>query len=218
MPIPPGSRLGPYESIAPLGAGGMGAVFHARDTRLGRAVAIKVILETFASDPERVARFEREARMLASLHHPRIASLFGMEQDDGRHVLVMELVEGETIADRLRRGAMPAEEAVAIAVQIAEALEAAYERGVVHRDLKPANVKVTADHQVKVLDFGLAKAMEAGANPADVANSPNDGRRPAPSLVAARREDTLCDGASWRRRRDTGGERSDRGPEIEAAR
>lgn len=172
MPLPTGSRLGAYEIIAPLGAGGMGAVFHARDTRLGRAVAIKVILETFASDPERVARFEREARMLASLHHPRIASLFGMEQDDGRHFLVMELVEGETIADRLRRGAMPAEEAVTIAVQIAEALEAAHERGVVHRDLKPANVKVTADRQVKVLDFGLAKAMEADANPADVANSP----------------------------------------------
>ena len=172
MSITAGSRLGPYEVIAPLGAGGMGAVFHARDTRLGRSVAIKVILETFAADSDRIARFEREARMLAALNHPRIAALFGIEQADGRHFLVMELIDGETIADRLRRGPMPVEEALAIGLQIAEALEAAHEKGVVHRDLKPANVKITTDQQVKVLDFGLAKAMENEPHASEIANSP----------------------------------------------
>ena len=172
MPLNTGTRLGPYEIVAPLGAGGMGEVYRARDTKLGRAVAIKVILDQFASDEERVGRFEREAKMLASLNHPRIASLFGMEHVDGQHFLVMELIEGETLADRLRRGPMPVEEALPIAIQIAEALEAAHEKGVVHRDLKPANVKITPDGQVKVLDFGLAKVMENEAASGSAANSP----------------------------------------------
>jgi eukaryotic-like serine/threonine-protein kinase len=129
MAVSVGTRLGPYEIIAPLGAGGMGEVYRARDTKLGRAVAIKVILDEFASDEERVGRFEREAKMLAALNHPRIASLFGMEHVDGQHFLVMELIEGETLGDRLRRGPMQVEEALPIAVQIAEALEAAHEKG-----------------------------------------------------------------------------------------
>ena len=172
MPLTPGTRLGVYEIVAPLGAGGMGAVYRARDTKLGRAVAIKVILEEFASSDERVGRFEREAKMLASLNHPRIASLFGMEHVDGQHFLVMELIEGETLADRLRRGRMDVEEALPIAVQIADALESAHEQGVVHRDLKPANVKVTPADQVKVLDFGLAKAMDSAPAASSPANSP----------------------------------------------
>jgi serine/threonine protein kinase len=172
LPLMPGTRLGSYEILAPLGEGGMGAVYRARDTKLGRAVAIKVILDEFASNDERVGRFEREAKMLAALHHQRIASLFGLEHAEGRHFLVMELVEGETLAERLRRGAVPVEEALPIAIQIAEALEAAHEKGVVHRDLKPANVKITPDGEVKVLDFGLAKVMESEATSAAGANSP----------------------------------------------
>ena len=172
MSLSPGTRLGSYEIVAPLGEGGMGAVYRARDTKLGRAVAIKVILDEFASNDERVGRFEREAKMLAALHHQRIASLFGLEHAEGRHFLVMELVEGETLAERLRSGAMPVEDALPIAIQIAEALEVAHEKGVVHRDLKPANVKITPDGQVKVLDFGLAKAIENEATAGSTANSP----------------------------------------------
>jgi serine/threonine-protein kinase len=167
-----GTRLGSYEITGSLGAGGMGEVYRARDTKLGRAVAIKVILDQFASDEERVGRFEREAKMLAALNHPRIASLFGMEHVDGQHFLVMELVEGETLADRLRRGPMQVEDALPIAAQIAEGLEAAHDKGVVHRDLKPANVKITPDGQVKVLDFGLAKVMETEAASGSAVNSP----------------------------------------------
>ena len=172
MPLNVGTCLGAYEIVAPLGAGGMGEVYRARDTKLGRPVAIKVILDQFATDPERVGRFEREAKMLAALNHPRIASLFGMEHVGGQHFLVMELIEGETLADRLRRGPMQVEEALEIGVQIAEALEAAHEKGVVHRDLKPANVKITPDGQVKVLDFGLAKVMETDATSGSATNSP----------------------------------------------
>lgn len=167
-----GARLGSYEIESVLGAGGMGEVYRARDLRLGRAVAIKVILQPFASDADRVARFEREAKVLASLNHPRIAALYGMEEAAGQHFLVMELVEGETLADRLVRGPMPVVEALDVGRQIAEALEAAHERGVVHRDLKPANIKITPDDQIKVLDFGLAKAIESESAVANVANSP----------------------------------------------
>ena len=149
----------------------MGEVYRARDTRLGRSVAIKVISDAFVLDADRVARFDREAKVLASLNHPRIATLFGVEESSGRHFLVMELVEGETLADRLQRGAMPVADALGVAQQIAEALEAAHERGVIHRDLKPANVKVTSDEQVKVLDFGLAKAIETEQTAVDT-NSP----------------------------------------------
>jgi Tol biopolymer transport system component/predicted Ser/Thr protein kinase len=172
MAMPSGTRLGSYEIESVLGAGGMGEVYRARDTRLGRAVAVKVILGVFASDTNRVARFDREAKVLASLNHPHIAALYGMEEAAGQHFLVMELVEGETLAERLARGPMPVEEVLAIARQIAEALEAAHDKGIVHRDLKPANVKITPDDQIKVLDFGLAKAIESESAAGNVANSP----------------------------------------------
>jgi eukaryotic-like serine/threonine-protein kinase len=171
MPLESGSHLGNYEIVDRLGAGGMGEVYRARDLRLGRLVALKVILEAYASDSQRVERFQREARLLAALNHPRIASLYGFEQAGGVRFLVMELVEGETLAERLRRGSMPIEEAIAIGLQIADALEAAHEKGVIHRDLKPANVKITPESQVKVLDFGLAKAVENEASQ-EAANSP----------------------------------------------
>src|SRR5262245_30063290 len=141
----------------------MGEVYRAVDSKLGRRVAVKVLPEAFALDVERVSRFEREAKLLASLNHPNIAVLYGLEEADGRQFLVMELVEGETLAERLRRGPLVPEEALRLAGQIAEALEAAHGKGVVHRDLKPANVKITPEGKIKVLDFGLAKAMESAA-------------------------------------------------------
>ena len=160
MPILTGKRLGPYEILSAIGAGGMGEVYQAHDTKLGRDVAIKVLPEAFAHDPERLSRFQREAKMLAALNHPNIATIYGLEQSNGTSYLVMELVSGETLAERIKRdGAVPVEEALAIAKQIAEALEAAHEKGIIHRDLKPANVKVTPEGKVKVLDFGLAKAF-----------------------------------------------------------
>jgi predicted Ser/Thr protein kinase len=168
-----GSTLGVYEIVSPLGSGGMGEVYRARDRKLGREVAIKVLPEAVERDPDRVARFEREARVLALLNHPHIAALYGMELAGDRHFLIMELVEGETLADRLRRGPIPVEDALRIAVQIADALEAAHEKGIIHRDLKPANIKISPDDKVKVLDFGLAKAMEPEARPgADATHSP----------------------------------------------
>src|SRR5215472_17253113 len=156
MPLSAGSRLGHYEVVAPIGAGGMGEVYRAKDTKLGRDVAIKVLPEVFAQDPARMTRFEREAKVLAALNHPNIATIYGVEE----RALVMELVEGPTLHDRIAQGAVPLEEALAIARQIAEALEAAHEKGIVHRDLKPANITVTPDGKVKVLDFGLATAAE----------------------------------------------------------
>jgi eukaryotic-like serine/threonine-protein kinase len=173
MAILPGKRLGPYEILAAIGAGGMGEVHQARDTKLGRDVAIKVLPEAVADDAERLSRFQREAKMLAALNHPNIATIYGLEQLGSTSYLVMELVSGETLAERIRReGAVPFEEALAAARQIAEALEAAHEKGIVHRDLKPANVKVTPDGKVKVLDFGLAKAFEGEAADEDFSNSP----------------------------------------------
>jgi serine/threonine protein kinase len=171
MPLTSGSRLGSYEIIDALGAGGMGEVYRARDSKLGRSVAIKIVREGL-TDPDRVARFEREAKVLASLNHPHIASLYGMEVADGRHFLVMELIEGETLADRLRRGALPIEDTLQIALQIADALETAHEKSIVHRDLKPANVKITPDEKVKVLDFGLAKAVETERSASSMSDSP----------------------------------------------
>lgn len=159
MTLTLGTRLGPYEILAALGAGGMGEVYRATDTNLKRQVAIKVLPQTVAADSERLARFQREAEVLAALNHPHIAHIFGLEKADGSIALVMELVEGPTLADRLAHGALPLEEALPIAKQIAEALEAAHEQGIIHRDLKPANIKVRPDATVKVLDFGLAKAM-----------------------------------------------------------
>jgi serine/threonine protein kinase len=163
MALISGTRLGPYEILALLGAGGMGEVYEARDNKLERNVAIKVLPETFAHDSERLARFQREARMLAALNHPNIATIFGLEQSDRVHYLVMELVPGQTLAARLKAGPLGIEEALQIAVQIAEAMEAAHEKRVIHRDLKPANVKVTPEGRVKVLDFGLAKAFDVDA-------------------------------------------------------
>ena len=181
-----GTRLGPYEITARLGEGGMGEVYRATDTRLERQVAIKVLPAEFTADAERLARFEREARLLAQLQHPNIASIYGIEESSGVRALVMELVEGEDLSERLKRGAVPVEEALGIARQIAEALEAAHEKGIVHRDLKPANVKLAPDGKVKVLDFGLAKAMEpavGSASGADLARSPT--LMNSPTMTAA---------------------------------
>ncbi len=174
MALTAGTKLGPYEILSPLGAGGMGEVYRARDATLDRDVAIKVLPETFARDPERVARFQREAKVLASLNHPNIAAIHGFEESDGKRFLVLELVEGQTLAERLRDGAMPVDEALDVGKQMTEALEAAHERGIIHRDLKPANVKLTPEGVVKVLDFGLAKALVGGgdASHTEMANSP----------------------------------------------
>ena len=155
-----GRRIGPYQLGPRIGAGGMGEVYEARDTTLNRLVAIKVLLPAIADDPDRLARFRREAHLLASLNHPHIAQIHGFEDTGGVRALVMELVEGATLADRIVRGAIPVNEALAIASQIAEALEAAHEQGIIHRDLKPANIKVREDGTVKVLDFGLAKGPD----------------------------------------------------------
>ena len=186
MTVAPGSRLGSYEITGRLGEGGMGEVFRATDSKLKREVAIKVLPAAFTEDPERLARFEREAQLLAQLQHPNIASIFGLEEANGVRALVLELVEGEDLAERLKRGALPLEEALAVARQIAEALEAAHEKGIVHRDLKPGNVKLTPDGKVKVLDFGLAKAMDpaaGGASAADLARSPT--LMNSPTMTAA---------------------------------
>jgi hypothetical protein len=172
MALSPGTRLGPYEIAALLGVGGMGEVYRANDTSLKRRVAIKVLPGAVAADPERLARFQREAEVLAALNHPHIAALYGLERSTGTTALVMELVEGPTLADRIAEGALPLDEAVPIATQIAEALEAAHEQGIAHRDLKPANVKVRGDGVVKVLDFGLAKAVDQGEPGASVSQLP----------------------------------------------
>ena len=164
MALAIGSRLGPYEVLGSLGAGGMGEVYRARDTKLGRDVAIKVLPASLTSDPERLARFSREAQILASLNHPNIAGIHHVEETTDGPAIVMELVEGETLADRIARGPIPVDEALPIAKQIAEALEAAHEQGIIHRDLKPANIKVRSDGTVKVLDFGLAKLSESASN------------------------------------------------------
>ena len=163
MVLAAGARLGRNEVIAPLGAGGMGEVYRARDTKLARDVALKILPDGVAVDPERRGRFEREAKTLAALNHPHIAQIYGFEDSGASYALAMELMEGPTLADRIGRGPLPLEEAVAIARQIADALEAAHEQGIVHRDLKPANIKVRDDGAVKVLDFGLAKAFDSGA-------------------------------------------------------
>src|SRR5215475_865325 len=159
MAFAAGSRLGSYEILAAIGAGGMGEVYKARDTRLKRDVALKILPESFATDPERLARFQREAEVLASLSHPNIAIIHGLEKSRGAYALVMELVEGEDLSQRIARGPIPLDEALPIAKQIAEALETAHEQGIIHRDLKPANIKLRPDGTVKVLDFGLAKVF-----------------------------------------------------------
>jgi eukaryotic-like serine/threonine-protein kinase len=167
-----GRRLGAYQVQVRIGVGGMGEVYSARDTKLGRDVALKILPRLFTSDPERLARFEREARVLASLNHPHIGAIYGLEEADGVRALVLELVDGETLADRIARGPIPPKEALTIAGQIADALDAAHEKGIVHRDLKPANIKITPDGVVKVLDFGLAKAVSGDAASLDLTQSP----------------------------------------------
>jgi serine/threonine protein kinase len=176
MTLTSGTKLGPYEVVSPLGAGGMGEVYRARDQTLGRDVALKVLPAAFASDPERMARFRREAQVLASLNHSRIGAIYGFEDSGSVHALVMELIEGPTLAGRIARGPVPLDEALPLAREISEALEAAHERGIVHRDLKPANIKITPDGNVKVLDFGLAKAVEGDATSTDIQNSPTISR------------------------------------------
>ena len=175
MSLEPGSRFGPFEIVARLGAGGMGEVWRARDAHLGRDVALKLVGEAFAADPDRLARFEREAKLLASFHHPSIAVLYGTEESSGRRALVLELIEGPTLADRLAGGAIPLPEALSVARQVAEALEHAHAHGIIHRDLKPANIKVTPEGQAKVLDFGLGRLLAAevaaGHRPVELAHA-----------------------------------------------
>jgi serine/threonine-protein kinase len=181
--IAAGTRLGPYLIDTLLGTGGMGEVYRAHDTRLKRDVALKLLPATSALDPERLARFQREAQVLASLDHPHIGAIYGIEEGDGTTALVLQLVEGDTLADRIARGAIPLDEALPIARQIAEALEAAHEQGVIHRDLKPANVKITPDGQVKVLDFGLAKLSEPGGSPESGRSSARDAATMSPTIT-----------------------------------
>ena len=173
MPLATGARVGPYEVIGSLGAGGMGEVYRARDTKLDREVALKVLPDLFANDSDRLLRFEREARVLASLNHPHIAHIHGLETSGAAPVLALELVDGDTLADRIARGPIPLDETLAIAKQIAQALEHAHEKGIVHRDLKPANVKVSQAGVVKVLDFGLARAMTSEGTASSIANPIN---------------------------------------------
>ena len=160
MALTPGTTLGPYTVAAQIGQGGMGEVYRAHDTKLDRDVALKVLPQAFTDDPDRLARFEREAKVLAQLNHPNIGHIYGLEEAEGQKALVLELVEGPTLGDRISQGPIPVDEALPIATQIAQALEAAHEQGIIHRDLKPANVKVKDDGTVKVLDFGLAKALD----------------------------------------------------------
>jgi serine/threonine-protein kinase len=172
MGIATGSRFGPYEVTGLIGAGGMGEVYRATDTRLGRQVAIKTLPESLAADADRLARFEREAKLLAALNHAHIASVYNLDRHEGTLYLAMELVEGVSLEERLKTGALPVNEALPLALQIAQALEAAHEKGVVHRDLKPANIMLTPAGLVKVLDFGLAKAFSTDPAQATVAQSP----------------------------------------------
>ncbi|MDA2934908.1 serine/threonine protein kinase, partial [Acidobacteria bacterium AH-259-D05] len=167
-----GTTISHYRIIEKIGQGGMGEVYRAEDTNLSREVAIKVLPEQFTQDPQRLARFEREAKLLASLNHPNIAAIYGLEEADGVRFLSLELVEGETLAERVAKGALPVEEALEVCRQIAEGVEAAHEKGVIHRDLKPANVKVTPEGKVKILDFGLAKAFEDETPVTDISQSP----------------------------------------------
>jgi serine/threonine-protein kinase len=170
--LTPGAQLGTHEILGLLGAGGMGEVYLALDTKLNRRVAIKVLPDAYAGDPDRIARFHREAQAVAALNHSAIAAIYDLADVGGTKFLVLELIEGDTLAERIRRGPMPVDDALHIAKQILEALEAAHERGVCHRDLKPANIKLTPDGSVKVLDFGLAKFLQSGSTAPQMSHSP----------------------------------------------
>ena len=172
MRLSPGTKLGHYDVVESIGVGGMGEVYRARDTKLGRDVAIKVLPEEFSRDKERLDRFEREARLLAQLNHANIATLHGLEEHDAQQFLVMELVEGETLAERIARGPIPIDEAIPLFTHIAEGLEAAHEKVIVHRDLKPANIKIGPDGKPKILDFGLAKDYGRKPSASNLAESP----------------------------------------------
>src|SRR5215467_4093096 len=172
MSLATGTQLGSYQVLSLLGRGGMGEVYRARDTKLKRDVAIKTLPDEFLHDADRLSRFQREAEVLASLNHPNIATIYDLQEAHGSRFLLLELVEGETLADRIARGPIPVEETLVIAKHVCEALEAAHEKGIIHRDLKPANVKITPECRVKVLDFGLAKAIIGTVAAATLSNSP----------------------------------------------
>ena len=209
MTLATGTRLGPYAIVSAIGAGGMGQVFRARDTKLDRDVAIKILPEAFAHDADRLARFTREAKTLASLNHPHIAGIYGLEESGGVSALVMELVDGEDLSQRIARGAMPLDEALPIARQIAEALEAAHAQAIIHRDLKPANVKVRADGAVKVLDFGLAKAVETTAG-----SLPNMSMSPTITTPAMTHVGTILGTAAYMSPEQAKGQTVDRHADI----
>jgi dipeptidyl aminopeptidase/acylaminoacyl peptidase len=206
MALSAGTRLGPYEILEPLGAGGMGEVYRARDTKLGRDVALKVLPEEFARDKERLARFDREARSLAALNHPGIAAIHGTEESEGTRFLVLELVEGETLVEKLRRGPLPVGAALSLGAQIAETLESAHERGILHRDLKPSNISVTSEGKVKLLDFGLAKALRA--------EPPGPGVEDPLSLTPPTREGVILGTAPYMSPEQARGEELDRRSDI----
>jgi eukaryotic-like serine/threonine-protein kinase len=204
LALTPGTRLGPYEVTGLIGEGGMGQVYRATDTKLKRQVAIKILPPSLAGDADRLTRFQREAEVFASLNHSNIAGIYGLEESSGVTAVVMELVEGEDLSQRIARGALPIEEALLIAKQIAEALEAAHEQGIIHRDLKPANIKLRSDGTVKVLDFGLAKAFDpGGSSPAGATNSPTL------SIHATQAGIILGTAALWRPSRRVGGASKD---------
>jgi serine/threonine-protein kinase len=211
MPLTSGSQLGSYRITSQLGAGGMGVVYRASDSNLKRDVAIKVLPDEFVREPERKARFVREAQLLAALNHPNIAAIYGLEESDGTHGLVLELVEGKTLDETIAAGALPVEEALAIALQIAEALESAHEKGIIHRDLKPANVKVTPEGKVKVLDFGLAKAFEGEA----AGGSRDSSLSLSPTLtVAATQAGVILGTAAYMSAEQAAGQMADRRSDI----
>src|SRR5437016_8381652 len=208
MYLAPSTRVGQYEVLALLGEGGMGEVYRARDSQLGREVALKTLPAGFAHDPDRMARFEREAKVLASLNHPNVAAIYGMVEQDGLRGIVMELVEGPTLAERIAQGPIPLDEALPIARQITEALDYAHDRTVIHRDLKPANIKITPEGAVKILDFGLAKLLEDA--PATTSLSQN-----SPTLtIGATRAGVILGTAGYMSPEQVNGKRADRRADI----
>ncbi len=179
-----GKTISHYKVLEELGAGGMGVVYRAHDTKLNRDVALKILPEQFASDSQRMGRFQREAEVLASLDHPNIGQIYGIEEAGQTKALVLQLIEGPTLAERIAQGPIPVEDALKIALQIAEGLEAAHEKGVIHRDLKPANIKITPEGQVKILDFGLAKALEGGHHQTPISHNRQHSLLPPPSKAS----------------------------------